>query len=107
MTTTEIITALSAFPSEQPVWFYDPHDEGEMYQTIGGIETSFAGDINIYRDQDTPRTMTVAELILDLKCYPADMPVWMYDSSDDGEPYKEIASVEYGPFQDLAFFWKS
>lgn len=48
--------------------------------------------------------MTIKELIFQLSTFPADDPVWIYDPSDENEPYKEPTTVEKGPAGDITIY---
>lgn len=48
--------------------------------------------------------MTVKELIEQLRQYPDDEHIWIYDPDDENEPYKEIVEVDRGPAGDIAIY---
>lgn len=49
MTVGELMDLLKDLPKDEPVWVYEPNDEGEPYQAIVTVERGPAGDITIYR----------------------------------------------------------
>lgn len=50
MTVGELKELLKQFKDDEPVWVYEPNDEGEPYQAIATVERGPAGDITIYRE---------------------------------------------------------
>ena len=49
MTVGELKKILEQYPDDEPVWVYDPNDDGEPYQAIAEVERGPFGEITIYR----------------------------------------------------------
>lgn len=50
--------------------------------------------------------MTAKEIKEVLEQFENDEPVWVYEPSDENEPYQEIESIERGPFGDITIYRK-
>ena len=50
--------------------------------------------------------MTVKELKEKLEKFDDDMPVWVYESTDENEPYQEIDTIEQTEFGEVTIYRK-